>query len=95
MLKMDYVLTKEYMNRFIEVNKEILEFVYAMQMADDEWFVCIGFEDGKVDELDIDIIPVDWEVYWKINPNTGEILAKIAEMRECGFLEQEKLPNIG
>ncbi|MCL2015460.1 MAG: hypothetical protein FWG68_04355 [Defluviitaleaceae bacterium] len=79
------------MDKFIEVNREVLEYIYAMQIADDEWFVCVVFQDGKTYELDIDVLPtrpVDWEVDWTFNPDTREILSELKTMRERGFLEK-------
>ena len=96
MLKMDYILTKPYMEKFIADNKDILEYVYTIQIAEDEWYFCVGYEIGKVDEFNADALPAEGEIIdWSFRSNTGEMLSELAAMRECGFLEQEKLPNIG
>ncbi|MCL1997383.1 MAG: hypothetical protein FWG65_01295 [Turicibacter sp.] len=93
MLKTEFLANRSYMDKFIEANKEILEHIYVIKIADDEWFAWAIFKDGRGYDFNIDVLPplsVDWHIDWSFNPvDGGKALAELMAMKECGFLEFE------
>ena len=82
------MLKRDYLDKFIENNKPLLKYVYAIRVLEDDWLVNIAFADGKGFDLDTSPLRGHWENDWLLYPNTGVILEEVAAMRECGFLEE-------
>jgi len=84
------MLERDYLTDFIELNKDVLKFVYTIKVNEDEWFVHMNYDEGKkLDKSDRRIGKLGEVTTWTYYPDMKYILDEIAAMKECGFLEEE------
>ncbi|MCL2015185.1 MAG: hypothetical protein FWG68_02945 [Defluviitaleaceae bacterium] len=82
---------EKYLEPFIQANKDVLDYVHVMKLADDQFVVHIAFDverkNGKLLDQSVFFEDWDWETDYLPLPNTGEVEQALQEMERRGILE--------